>query len=368
MREHRQRAEEAENHVPYYLEPGGTETLEVNASSEEPMGSKPAGPARVPGGQITTGLNRGLATRPWNLCLVVAFTAAAQMWAFPTPARPQTAEQDTTPIPFGRLDRSAIAESSGLVASRRHPGVLWTHNDSGDSSRIFAITEHGEMIAEIAVEGAAHRDWEDIAIDDSGRLYLGDMGNNSNRRADLVIYVVPEPDPRSATSVSVERSIRFRFPELPYPPAIERRNFDAESLFWARGNLYLLSKHRSNTRTNLYRFPSLDGRGRAVLERIGTFDLGGGDRRYGGMATAADVTTDGSHLVVLSYHAVFLFARPEEGDDYLSRPLGRIDLTYVVSRQCESVAWLGDDVMFGNEQGDLHLLREPRALRRDRYP
>ncbi len=37
----------------------------------------------------------------------------------------------------------AINEASGLAASRRNDGVLYTHNDSGDTGRVFAITTQG---------------------------------------------------------------------------------------------------------------------------------------------------------------------------------------------------------------------------------
>jgi hypothetical protein len=45
-----------------------------------------------------------------------------------------------------RIEAEEIAESSGLVGSRQHAGVFWTHNDSGDASRIFAITAEGRLL------------------------------------------------------------------------------------------------------------------------------------------------------------------------------------------------------------------------------
>ena len=38
------------------------------------------------------------------------------------------------PAISGDVDRAGLSELSGLVASRSQPGVLWTHNDSGDGS------------------------------------------------------------------------------------------------------------------------------------------------------------------------------------------------------------------------------------------
>lgn len=58
-----------------------------------------------------------------------------------------------------------INEASGLAASRLHPGVLYTHNDSGDRARIFALdSEDGRMLAQYQVLPADHHDWEDMAV------------------------------------------------------------------------------------------------------------------------------------------------------------------------------------------------------------
>ena len=32
-----------------------------------------------------------------------------------------------------------ITESSGLAASRQHPGIYWTHNDSDDGPYLYAV-------------------------------------------------------------------------------------------------------------------------------------------------------------------------------------------------------------------------------------
>ena len=78
-----------------------------------------------------------------------------------------------------------------------------------------------------------------------------------------------EPDPRASgddLAVPAERRLRFRYPDLPYPPPEHRRNYDSESLFWTGGQLYLLTKHRSDTKTRLWRLPSLVTEEEQVLE------------------------------------------------------------------------------------------------------
>jgi hypothetical protein len=39
----------------------------------------------------------------------------------------------------GNVQSSLVIEASGLAASRKNANVLWVHNDSGDSARVFAM-------------------------------------------------------------------------------------------------------------------------------------------------------------------------------------------------------------------------------------
>src|SRR5262245_45881211 len=83
-----------------------------------------------------------------------------------------------------------LPEASGLAASRRNPGVLWTHNDSGDPF-VFAITSTGGVKGRVRVTGAQVWDWEDIAVGPCPKgtcLYIADIGDNDRRRRSVTIY------------------------------------------------------------------------------------------------------------------------------------------------------------------------------------
>lgn len=252
----------------------------------------------------------------------------------------------------GTFSARALRESSGLVKSRRYPDVFWTHNDSGDSARVFAVRADGAPVAGgeddrgIPVLGATNVDWEDIAADDAGNLIVADTGNNDNTRRDLALYVIPEPDPRAATTARAVQRIPVAYPDQKgFPPP--DRNFDAEALFWARGKLYLLTKHRSDTLTTLYRLDTADPVRPNVLTRLGSFDVGG-------MATAADATPDGRRLAVLTYTGLWLFEAKGEGDDYFGGKVRRLPF---FAWQCEAVCFDGDRLLVGNEQRELYEVR-----------
>lgn len=127
---------------------------------------------------------------------------------------------DTAVITVRRLD-----ESSGVAASRR-PGVYWTHNDSGDGPFLYAIDSAGRDLGVWRVEGAANRDWEDMAagpcVVRSGRcLYFGDIGDNGRSRRHIVVYRIEEPEPpltaaRETTTVPLLDSIVLRYDDAPH--------------------------------------------------------------------------------------------------------------------------------------------------------
>jgi hypothetical protein len=244
--------------------------------------------------------------------------------------------------PRARITASAIAECSGIVRSRRYPDVYWVHNDSGDSPRIFAINSRGDLLREVSVQGAEHVDWEEIAADTDGNLYICDVGNNRNARRDLVIYVIPEPDPGHDESVNVARALRFHYPdqaEFPDPAM----NHDCEAVFWRDGHLYLLTKHRSDTWTRLYRMENLES-----------------EIDVGSMVTAADLSPDASELALLTYDYLFVCGLPEEGDRFLSGSAGCRLL--FEARQSEAVSHEGEVIRVVNEQGEIHLLERAAVV------
>ena len=258
-----------------------------------------------------------------------------------------------------------ISESSGVVLSRQWENIMWTHNDSGDSARIFATDLEGGVIFPpfvnsetyegLAIGDAVNVDWEDIATDNHANLYIAACGNNANMRRDLAIYKIREPHPRAAILTRYHQIYRFEWPDQEtFPP--EKLNFDCEALFWANGRLYLLSKNRSDAFTNLYRFDVLDGSELNIPTRIGTFETRG-------QVTAADATPDGRKLAVLTYDNIWVFEIPGvEGfyeDNWLSK--GKIRYLKTISeniQQSEAITFKDEDTLIiTNEQRDIFELK-----------
>src|SRR5579863_5482819 len=69
----------------------------------------------------------------------------------------------------GRLQNKEMDEISGIAASAMHNGIYYVHNDSGDTSRFFAISPDGKIRSVIYYKGDPKitlgvHDCEDIAV------------------------------------------------------------------------------------------------------------------------------------------------------------------------------------------------------------
>jgi hypothetical protein len=124
-----------------------------------------------------------------SMLAVCCLTTIACGWQAPSPAR---RDANTTWI-----DSKDIQESSGLARSRRHERLLWTHNDSGDKSRLFAFDADGRLHAIVDVKDVDSVDWEDMCSftwNDQPYLAIADVGDNAFRRKHVTIYILPEPE------------------------------------------------------------------------------------------------------------------------------------------------------------------------------
>jgi len=252
--------------------------------------------------------------------------------------------------PYSKLSFAPIKEASGLVKSRLQENVFWTHNDSGDRPRIFPVIKDGDIIkanstkhySGVFLENAKNVDWEDITTDDKGNLIIGDCGNNKNKRKNLAFYIINEPLPTQSTTAKIIKKIPFYYPDQQgFPP--ENRNFDSEAIFWARGKIYLLTKHRSDNFTKLYRLDSVDPSKSNPLTLISRFEIHD-------QVTAADASLDGKKLVVLTFSAVWLFEVSDSSDNYFA---GKISYLPISANQCEAICFDDNSLIIANEQREL---------------
>src|SRR5262245_36071434 len=124
---------------------------------------------------------------------------------------PTVLGQYAAPTIIAMVEIPGLDESSGLVASRKHRGIFWSHNDGEGGPYLYAFDRAGKSRGKFLVSGAGMYDWEDIAIGPRNHLYVGDIGDNARRRKEITIYRIPEPHPSDRVSAAVNK-IRLRYP------------------------------------------------------------------------------------------------------------------------------------------------------------
>jgi hypothetical protein len=195
---------------------------------------------------------------------------------------------------FAYIRDPRIKESSGVVASRRYADVFWTHNDGGGPKTqvLYAIDREGNTRASFPVTGVTLHDWEDIAIDGAGHLYIADIGNNDSKRDTLAVYVIDEPNPQAgAGPISLKRAWKLTFPQAP---------FDCESLFVWKDYGYVVSKVFDNAHAKIFRFPLKETNRPLTLELVAT-------TKIESPATGADISADGTLLGLVAKNGAYVF-------------------------------------------------------------
>lgn len=243
--------------------------------------------------------------------------------AFPAAAADGEPDRDFT------IEDPRITESSGLAASRLHPGVYWTHNDSDDGPYVFAVDSRtGKTVATVTMRGVGEpRDVEAISVGPDGDIYVGDIGDNLDGTWSHVwIYRFPEPKTlRDVTVTATQYDVEY---------ADGARNAESMMVHPKTGRVYIASKSEGGG--GLYEGPE-----KLTAGSTNTF------RPVGDVPWVTDgaFSPDGGSLVLRSYFS----ARVYDFED------GRLGESRAVAapfqRQAESVTYTADGsaLMFGTE-------------------
>lgn len=217
-------------------------------------------------------------------CLAVLTVPVALVVTGAAPAQAATYRLDRT------LADPRITESSGLARSTWSSTVLWTHNDSGDLNRIFAVAADGTTTATYTLTGATANDWEDMASGPAHSLWVADTGDNDRVRSAVAIYKVTEPQTLATGSLPATRYV------LTYPDGAH----DAEGLMVnpVTGRVYLVSKQA--TGAAIYAAPAtLSTNSPNLLAKVADAPA---------YVTAAAFAPDGSQFVLVDYWKAHIYA------------------------------------------------------------
>lgn len=236
----------------------------------------------------------------------------------------------------GRIALPRLVEASGLVLSRNRPDTFWCHND-GNRPYLIAFDHQARLVQDVEVCGFTPQDFEDIAADGSGHLYLSDTGDNAETRGLVRVARIAEPGP-GEIRVCVERTWTLRWPDGAR---------DAESLFVHAGYGWLISKVRfAGETTRLMRFP-LDSTSEVVtLEDVGELAVDS-------PAAGADLSADGTRLAVITRAGAFVWELSGNPADAVRQTPLRVAFDFGLKN--EGAAFVPQGLLVAAESNELHL-------------
>lgn len=193
-----------------------------------------------------------------------------------------------------------LDEVSGI--EQLNESTLVAINDSGSEAKLHLLDLTGKILKTVRVKNASNIDWEDLARD-TDYLYIGDIGNNLNKRKDLCVYKVSISDVLSKLEVEAQK-ISFNYSnQTEFPPRKDQLNFDAEGMIVYKESIYIFSKNRTepwNGISTVYSLP----------KQAGTYTAKKYSELYVGeqgwwqdAITGADIYND--QLYILTYNRFF---------------------------------------------------------------
>ncbi len=247
---------------------------------------------------------------------------------------------------FGKLKivaslPASLQEISGIEKIPQS-NLIWAVSDSHNSASLFGFNAETQQIEEtINLNGIENKDWEDMATDAEGNLYIGDFGNNNNKRKHLAIYKVP-----AVTENTEQRTVyttTFEYEDQTnFPPKKKRRNFDVESFIYLNNHFYLFTKNRSSHfdgTVKLYKVPATPGKHIAKL--ISTYKTC--DSKKECRITGATINFATGMVVLLSNSKVWLL-KDYRKDNFFSGTIMEIDLGH--HSQKESVCFKDNSTLY----------------------
>jgi hypothetical protein len=235
---------------------------------------------------------------------------------------------------IAKLTDDRLKELSGLVASISNPGLLWSHNDSGNGNDFFLLDTLLNVKLVCQLQGVDNRDWEDIAIgpgpeEGKNYLYIADIGDNDAKYPYKHIYRFEEPQMKpeeKMVTISHFDTITFK---------LSGKKKDTESLLLdpKTKNLYIVSKREEPVHVYEIKYPYSTS-DTLTATSVSSLPLT--------QIVAADISRDGKKVLMKNYEHVYYWNNTNGKtliDLLKEKPF---EVPYESEPQGESIAWTSD--------------------------
>jgi hypothetical protein len=269
---------------------------------------------------------RGARTALLTATVTVVLAAAlwvAWTWWPDTAAGPCVVVSGPSMIP-------ELTESSGLAVSRRTPGLIWSHNDSGNAAVLYGLDATGTVRGRVRVP-IRTRDWEDISAarcPAGDCLFIADIGDNDRRRRQVQVYRVAEPAPDDAETAR---------PDV-FNAAYADGPHNAEAMFVVENEAFIITRDRTGGVYRATIAPAAGGE--LTFRQIAALGLAA--------VTDAETSRDGTSVVVRTSHEAVWY-RTADLTRGVPTPYFRIPIDGLREPQGEGIALDGNLLYLSSE-------------------
>jgi hypothetical protein len=237
-------------------------------------------------------------------------------------------------VDLGMVEYDALNEASGIAMSRRYTNVLWSHNDSGDESRIYAMSMQGKHLDVFQLKDIEAIDWEDIAcgpgpVTGTSYIYIADMGDNKAKRKIKYIYRFQEPEIRQSIPRKIHWITSFDRIAFEFPDGLR----DAETLLLEPNScdLYIVSKREEQVGIYRLKYPQSTQTVNHA-EKIAILPLT--------WAVGGDLSPDGDELLIKTESTVYYWKKEDQASisTFFEMP-NLVSVPYVQELQGEAICW-----------------------------
>jgi len=244
----------------------------------------------------------------------------------------------------GFLQSPETKETSGIASSGIFSDIYYIHNDSGDTSRFFAITPKGNLVSTFYFQKdkdllSWQLDCEDVAVGKGPKtgksyVYLGDIGDNFYVRNYITIYRFEEQPSWMSNKVNhvVPAQLHLSYPDSPQ---------DAETMMIdpQQNLLYIVNKRTDTIRVYTTPLSFRNNEKRVLRLRSKIHFPGYKPFKY---ITAGDISKDGTKILLKSYGKVYFWLRKEKEPVWETMKRKPEELPYDIQRQGEAIGFTPD--------------------------
>ncbi|RWY55527.1 hypothetical protein [Mucilaginibacter gilvus] len=241
------------------------------------------------------------------------------------------------------LQDKEMDEISGIAASTLNKGFYYVHNDSGDTSRFFAITPDGKLHTTIYYKGHKQHlgaiDVEDIdvgpgPVPGKSYVYVGDIGDNGSSRKFITVYRAEEKKEWGKDSLANTVPVPIN---LKYPDGAK----DAEAMMIdpIEKLIYIVTKRYDTV--GVYTYPLKYRNDDTVTMTLRTKLYFKGIKPFKWI-TAGDISKDGMTILLKSYEKVYYWQRQPNEPAWRAMQRPPRELPYKQEKQGEAIGFTPD--------------------------